>query len=50
MMKSNRTMFFLNRKPVFPICVPATVVQILNNIGVKYNFVNVLDSDKLREG
>ena len=49
--KSNDVVLFMKGIPAFPMCgFSATVVQILNNIGVKYNFVNVLDSDKLREG
>ena len=37
--------------PVFPMCgFSAAIVQVLSDIGVKFNSVNVLDSDEMREG
>ena len=49
--KSNDVVLFMKGTPVFPMCgFSATVVQILNNIGVQYKTVNVLDSDEMREG
>ena len=49
--KSNDIVVFMKGTPVFPMCgFSAAVVQILNNIGVKFNSVNVLESDEMREG
>ena len=49
--KSNDVVLFMKGTPAFPMCgFSAAVVQILNDIGVKYNTVNVLDSDEMREG
>ena len=49
--KSNDVVLFMKGTPAFPMCgFSAAVVQILNEIGVKYNTVNVLDSDEMREG
>ena len=37
--------------PVFPMCgFSAATVEVLNKIGVKFESVNVLDSDEIREG
>ena len=48
--KSNDVVLFMKGTPAFPMCgFSAAVVQILNDIGVKYNTVNVLDSDEMRE-
>ena len=48
--KSNDIVLFMKGTPAFPMCgFSAAVVQILNDIGVKYNTVNVLDSDEMRE-
>ena len=49
--KSNDVVLFIKGTPVFPMCgFSAAIVQILTNIGVKFNSVNVLDSDEMREG
>ena len=49
--KSSDVILFMKGTPVFPMCgFSASVVQILTNLGVKFNTVNVLDSDKMREG
>ena len=49
--KSNDVVLFMKGTPAFPMCgFSATVVQILNNIGVQFKTVNVLDSDEMREG
>ena len=49
--KSNEVMLFMKGTPVFPMCgFSAAVVQILSDLGVKFNSVNVLDSDEIREG
>ena len=49
--KSNYVVLFMKGSPTFPMCgFSAAVVQILNNIGVKFNSINVLDNDKMREG
>ena len=48
--KSNDIVLFMKGTPAFPMCgFSAAIVQILNDIGVKYNTVNVLDSDEMRE-
>ena len=49
--KSNDVVLFMKGTPVFPMCgFSAATVQILNNLGVKFSSVNVLDSDEMREG
>ena len=49
--KSNDVVLFMKGTPAFPMCgFSASVVQILNNIGVKFNSINVLDNEKMREG
>ena len=48
---NNEVVLFMKGTPVFPMCgFSAATVQILNNLGVKYNSINVLDSDEIREG
>ena len=48
--KSNDIVLFMKGTPAFPMCgFSAAVVQILNDTGVKFNTVNVLDSDEMRE-
>ena len=49
--KSNDVVLFMKGTPVFPMCgFSSTVVQILSNLGVKFNSINVLDNDRMREG
>ena len=49
--KANEVVLFMKGTPVFPMCgFSAAVVQILNEVGVKFSSVNVLDSDDMREG
>ncbi|PPR49474.1 MAG: Glutaredoxin-4 [Alphaproteobacteria bacterium MarineAlpha5_Bin5] len=49
--KSNDIVLFMKGTPVFPMCgFSAAVVQILTDIGVKFNSINVLDSNEMREG
>jgi len=49
--KSNDVVLFMKGTPVFPMCgFSASTVQILSNLGIKFNSVNVLDSNKIREG
>ena len=49
--KSNNVVLFMKGTPVFPMCgFSAAVVQILSDLGVKFESVNVLDSDEMREG
>ena len=49
--KSNDVVLFMKGTPSFPMCgFSAAVVQILKDIGVKFNSINVLDNDKMREG
>ena len=48
---SNDVVLFMKGTPVFPMCgFSAAVVEILTNLGIKFNTVNVLDSDEMREG
>ena len=49
--ENHNVVLFMKGTPVFPMCgFSAATVQILTNIGVKFNSVNVLDSDEMREG
>ena len=49
--KSNDVVLFMKGTPVFPMCgFSAATVEVLNKIGVKFESVNVLDSDEIREG
>ena len=49
--KSNEVVLFMKGTPVFPMCgFSAATVEVLNKIGVKFESVNVLDSDEMREG
>ena len=49
--KANEVVLFMKGTPVFPMCgFSAAVVQVLNDLGVKFSSVNVLDSDEMREG
>ena len=49
--KSNDVLLFMKGTPAYPMCgFSANVVQILNNMGVKFNSINVLDNEKMREG
>ena len=48
---SNDVVLFMKGTPVFPMCgFSATVAQVLSDLGIKYNSVNVLESDEMREG
>ena len=48
---SHDVVLFMKGTPVFPMCgFSAAVIQILNDLGIKYNTVNVLDSNEMREG
>ncbi len=49
--KTNDVVLFMKGTPVFPMCgFSAAVVQILNNLGIKFSSINVLDSEEMREG
>jgi len=49
--ENNDVVLFMKGTPVFPMCgFSAATVQILTDLGVKFNSVNVLDSDDMREG
>ena len=49
--KSNDVLLFMKGTPAFPMCgFSAAVVEILNNMSVKFNSINVLDNEKMREG
>ena len=48
---ASEVVLFMKGTPVFPMCgFSASLVQILNNVGIKFNSVNVLDNDEMREG
>jgi monothiol glutaredoxin len=50
-LKNNDVVLFMKGTPVFPMCgFSAATVQILTDLGVKFNSVNVLDSNDMREG
>jgi monothiol glutaredoxin len=47
----NDVVLFMKGSPAFPQCgFSATVVQVLNHVGVKFKSVNVLESMELRQG
>ena len=49
--KTNNVVLYMKGTPAFPMCgFSAATVQILTNLGIKFSNVNVLDSDKIREG
>ena len=49
--QSNDVVLFMKGTPVFPMCgFSAATVEVLNKLGVKFESVNVLDSDEMREG
>jgi len=49
--KANDVVLFMKGTPVFPMCgFSAATVEVLNKIGVKFESVNVLESDEMREG
>jgi len=49
--KTNDVVLYMKGTPAFPMCgFSAATVQVLTGIGVKFSSVNVLDSDKIREG
>ena len=49
--KTNSVVLYMKGTPDFPMCgFSAATVQVLTNLGVKFSSVNVLDSDKIREG
>ena len=49
--KTNSVVLYMKGTPAFPMCgFSSATVQVLTNLGVKFSSVNVLDSDKLREG
>ena len=49
--KSNDVMLFMKGTPVFPMCgFSAATVEVLTKVGVKFESVNVLDSNEMREG
>ena len=49
--ESNQGMLYMKGTPVFPQCgFSAAVVAVLNNVGVEYHSVNVLEDPGVREG
>ncbi len=49
--QSNDVVLFMKGTPVFPMCgFSAATVEVLNKIGVKFESVNVLESEEIREG
>ena len=48
---SNDVVLFMKGTPVFPMCgFSAAIAKVLSDLGVKFNSVNVLESDEMREG
>ena len=48
--KNNDVVLYMKGTPVFPMCgFSASLVQILSDLDVKFNSVNVLDSNEMRE-
>ena len=48
-LKGNELVMFMKGTPQFPMCgFSGQVVQILDNLGVAYKGLNVLDNDELR--
>ena len=51
MVDGNDVLLFMKGTPVFPQCgFSATVVKVLDHIGVEYSAVNVLEAPDIREG
>ena len=49
--KGNEVVLFMKGTPQFPMCgFSGQVVQILDNLGVAYKGLNVLENDELRQG
>ena len=49
--KTNNVVLYMKGTSAFPMCgFSAATVQVLTNLGVDFCSVNVLDSDKIREG
>ena len=49
--KENDVVLFMKGTPAMPQCgFSATVVQVLNHMGVKFKGVNVLASNEMRQG
>jgi monothiol glutaredoxin len=49
--KGNELVLFMKGTPQFPMCgFSGQVVQILDNLGVAYKGLNVLENDELRQG
>jgi monothiol glutaredoxin len=49
--KGNEVVLFMKGTPQFPMCgFSGQVVQILDNLGVAYKGLNVLEDDQLRQG
>ena len=50
-LNTNDVVLFMKGTPDFPMCgFSAATVQVLKNLGIKFNSVNVLDSNDMREG
>tara|TARA_B100000029_G_scaffold488161_1_gene544408 strand:- start:546 stop:893 length:348 start_codon:yes stop_codon:yes gene_type:complete len=48
---SHEVTLFMKGTPVFPMCgFSSAVVQILNDTGINFHSVNVLDNEDIREG
>ena len=49
--KGNEVVLFMKGTPQFPMCgFSGQVVQILDNLGVAYKGLNVLENEELRQG
>jgi monothiol glutaredoxin len=50
-LSENDIVLYMKGTPVFPMCgFSAAVVQVLNNLGVPFKGVNVLEDNDLRQG
>lgn len=50
-LSENKTVLFMKGDPAMPLCgFSAKVAAILNEVGVKYHSLNVLEDQELREG
>ena len=51
LIQNSDVVLFMKGSPVFPQCgFSAATVGVLNHLGVKFNSVNVLDDQSIREG
>ena len=50
-LNTNDVVLFMKGTPDFPMCgFSAATVQVLQNLGISFSSINVLDSNEMREG